>query len=168
MEKPNCVNCGSTNIMDVEYGTPDEKMIGKIEAGLILHGGCAINGLMQPYYCLNCDTRFDVHCTDVFMDHLNQIRFKTKDNEINLDFHPEHLDVQVNAVRRMIPYNKDLKNALKSSALEYWKTDNGNTWSIEISCPDYFRENIQLKGSDEIPYTFKIFKAFIDELTKPL
>ena len=58
--------------MNVEYGTPDETMIEKIEAGLILHGGCAIQGLMQPYYCLDCDTRFDVHCTDIFMDHLKQ------------------------------------------------------------------------------------------------
>ena len=102
------------------------------------------------------------------MDHLKQIRFKTKDEEIIVDFHPEHLDVQVNAIRRMIPYNKDLKDALSSSALEYWKTDNGNTWSIEISCPGYFRESIHLQGSDDKPYTFKRFKAFIDELTQPL
>ena len=165
MEKHNCVNCGSTNWMDVEYGTPDEAMIEKIEAGLILHGGCAIQGLMQPYYCLDCDTRFDVHCTDMFMDHLKQIRYQSKDEEIIVDFHPEHLDVQVNAIRRMIPYNKDLKDALESSALEYWKTDNGNTWSIEISCPGYFRESILLQGTDDKPYTFKRFKAFIDELT---
>jgi hypothetical protein len=60
--------------MDVEYGTPDDEMISRIEAGLILQGGCAIQGLMQPYYCLDCDTRFDVYCTDEFMDHLKQIR----------------------------------------------------------------------------------------------
>ena len=168
MEKHNCVNCGSTNWMDVEYGTPDEAMIEKIEAGLILHGGCAIQGLMQPYYCLDCDTRFDVHCTDIFMDHLKQIRYRSNDEEIVVDFHPEHLDVQVNAIRRMIPYNKDLKDALSSSALEYWKPDNGNTWSIEISCPGYFRESIQVQGNDDKPYTFKRFKAFIDELTQPL
>ncbi len=102
------------------------------------------------------------------MDHLKQIRYQSKDEEIIVDFHPEHLDVQVNAIRRMIPYNKDLKDALKSSALEYWKTDNGNTWSIEISCPGYFRENIQLQGNDDKPYTFKRFKGFIDELTNTL
>ena len=168
MKKHNCVNCGSKHWMNVEYGTPDKTMIEKIEANLILHGGCAIQALMQPYYCLDCDTRFDVHCTDIFMDHLKQIRYQSKDEEIIVDFHPEHLDVQVNAIRRMIPYNKDLKDALNSSALEYWKTDNGNAWSIEISCPGYFRESIQLQCSDDKPYTFKRFKAFIDELTHTL
>ena len=168
MEKHNCINCGSTNIMDVEYGTLDDEKISRIEAGLILHGGCAIQGLMQPYYCLDCDTRFDVQCTDIFMDHLKQIRYESKADEIIVDFHPEHLDVQINAVRRMIPYNKELKDTLRSSALEYWKTDNGNTWSIEVSCPGYFRESIQVQGSDDKPYTLKLFKAFIDKLTKTL
>lgn len=154
--------------MDVEYGTPDEDLIEKIEAGLVLHGGCAIQGLMQPYYCLDCDTRFDIQCTELFMDHLKQIHYKTNDEDIHIDFHPEHLDIQVNTFRRMIPYNKELKDSLYSSALEYWKTDNGNAWSMDISCPGYFRESIQLQGTDETPYTFKLFRAFLNKLTKTL
>lgn len=46
--------------MKVEYGIPDEAMIQKIEAGLILHGGCAIEGMMDPYYCLDCDQKFEL------------------------------------------------------------------------------------------------------------
>ena len=68
----------------------------------------------------------------------------------------------------MIPYNKELKDTLRSSALEYWKVDNGNTWSIEVSCPGYSRKSIQVQGSDDKPYTYKLFKAFIDKLTKTL
>lgn len=55
-----CPFCGSHSIMKVEYGIPDEAMIQKIEAGLILHGGCAIEGMMEPYYCLDCDQKFEL------------------------------------------------------------------------------------------------------------
>ena len=41
MQKINCVNCGSNTILPVEYGTPNEDMIQRIEQGQILHGGCA-------------------------------------------------------------------------------------------------------------------------------
>lgn len=53
-----CPFCHSNQIMRLEYGVPDTAMIQKIEEGLILHGGCAIEGLMEPYYCINCDQRF--------------------------------------------------------------------------------------------------------------
>lgn len=59
LEKITCPFCGSTEVMKLEYGTPDEAMILKIEQGLIFHGGCAIEGMMQPYYCIQCDQRIE-------------------------------------------------------------------------------------------------------------
>ena len=123
---------------------------------------------MQSLYRLDCATRFDAQCTNVFMVHLQQIRYHAEVETIILAFHPEHLDVQGHAVRRMIPYNNELKDALSSSAIEYGKVDDGHVWSIEIIWPGYFRENIQLQGSDDKPNTYKFFQAFIDELTKTL
>lgn len=165
MEKHNCVNCGSTNWMDVEYGTPDATMIEKIEAGLVLHGGCAIQGLMQAYYCLDCDTRFDLQCTDEFMRHLKQMRYKDSSQDIRITFLPEHLNIQVNTFSSMIAYNQHLKSRIQSSALEFWKTDHGDAWHLEIDCPGYFREKILLQGTQDKPHAFKLFKALLDDLT---
>jgi hypothetical protein len=164
MLKTECVNCGSNSILPVEYGTPHDEMISRIEKGEILHGGCAIQGLMQAHYCKECDTRFDVQCTDEFINHIKALTYSTKDMLITIYFEIDHLTLHAKYVEKEIPYLPELKEALKQTALEFWKEDNGNVWQIDIDCPGYFRDSIHLHGTEYRPSTFYKFNEFIQML----
>jgi len=164
MRKINCVNCGSNTILPVEYGTPDEEMIHKIENGQILHGGCAIQGLMQAHYCLECDTRFDAHCTEEFLNHIKALTYTSKDTQITIYFHLDHLVLHAKYVEKEIPYLLEFKEAFKECGIEYWKEDNGDEWTIDIDSPGYFRNSIQLKGTEFRPSTFYKFNDFLNRI----
>lgn len=164
MPKTECVNCGSNSILPVEYGTPNEAMIAKIEKGQILHGGCEIHGLMQAHYCLECDTRFDTECTEEFLNHIKALTYSSKDMLVTIYFHIDHLTLHAKYVEKEIPYLSDLKKAFKQTALEFWKEDNGNVWTIDIDCPGYVRDSIHLTGTEYRPTTFYKFNDFIQSL----
>lgn len=161
MLKTECVNCGSNSILPVEYGTPDEEMISNIEKGQILHGGCAIQGLMQAHYCTECDTSFDAQCTEEFLNHIKALTFSTKDMLVTIYFHIDHLTLHAKYVEKEIPYFVGLKEAFKHTALEFWKEDNGNVWQIDIDCPGYFKDSIHLSGTEFRPRTFHKFYEFL-------
>lgn len=149
-------------ILPVEYGKPDEEMIHKIENGQILSGGCAIQGLMQAHYCPECDTRFDAHCSEEFLNHIKALTYSSKETQITIYFYVDHLKLHAKYVEKEIPYLSEFKEALKHSAIEYWKEDNGDEWMIDIDCPGYIRESINLKGTKFRPSSFYLFKAFLD------
>lgn len=164
MQKIKCVNCGSNSILPVEYGTPNEDTIARIEKGEILHGGCAIQGLMQAHYCTACDTSFDVHCTEEFLNHIKAMTYSTKDMLITIYFEMDHLTLHAKYVEKEIPYLMEIKEVLKQTALEFWKEDNGDVWQIDIDCPGYLKDSIQLKGTEFKPSTFYKFNEFIQML----
>jgi|GEM_PF-1341378 len=78
MGKVICRNCGVTNTRKVVYGLLNEKIIKQIEKGQVLHGGCAIQGMMQPYYCFDCDTRFGLKSSPLFMNAVTSIKYRTQ------------------------------------------------------------------------------------------
>jgi len=78
MGKVICRNCGATNTRKVGYGLLNEKIIKQIEKGQVLHGGCAIQGMMQPYYCLDCDTRFGLKSSPLFINAVTSINYRTQ------------------------------------------------------------------------------------------
>ena len=164
MPKINCVNCGSESILPFEYGTPDEEMMHRIESGQVLHGGCAIQGLMQAHYCLECDTRFDLQCTEEFLNHIKALTYTSKEYQITIYFHLDHLVLNAKYVEKEIPYLTEFKEAFKHTALEFWKDDNGDDWSIDIDCPGYFRNSIHLKGTEFRPSTFYKFSEFLNQV----
>ena len=92
-----CPNCGLNNIMNIEYGTPDEAMIRRIEAGEILHGGCAIDGLMQNYYCLDCDTRFDLTSSQAFLESITSISVSV--GRLHYDVRIQDSEVLINGLK---------------------------------------------------------------------
>jgi len=78
MGKVICRNCGYTNTRKVVYGILDEKIIKQIEKGQVMHSGCAIQGMMQPYYCFDCDSRFGLKSSLLFMNTVTAIDYRTE------------------------------------------------------------------------------------------
>ena len=94
MGKVICRNCGAANTRRVVYGLLDEKIIKQIEKGQVLHGGCAIQGMMQPYYCFDCDTRFGLKSSPLFMNAVTEIDYHTE-TSINLSQIKEKCTLQI-------------------------------------------------------------------------
>ena len=72
-----------------------------------------IQGLMQSHYCLECDTRFDAHCTEEFLNHIKALTYTSKDTQITIYFHLDHLVLHAKYVEKEIPYLLEFKEAFK-------------------------------------------------------
>jgi hypothetical protein len=105
-----------------------------------------------------------VQCTDEFINHIKALTYSTKDMLITIYFEIDHLTLHAKYVEKEIPYLPELKEALKQTALEFWKEDNGNVWQIDIDCPGYFRDSIHIHGTEYRPSTFYKFNEFIQML----
>ncbi len=164
--KIKCCNCGSDDIMNVEYGTPDEKMIKRIEKGEILHGGCAVSGLMQKYYCMDCDTRFDDECTDLFVDHIRRIEFKDEQRHVDIIFAKENLHIKSDDIEKDIKYTDDIKKLLKKTQVEYLQSFMPSTYSIRFECYGYIQDIVEKSGNSTEPTNASLFINWIDEILK--
>lgn len=161
-----CCNCGSDDIMFVEYGTADESMIKRIENGEVLHGGCAINGLMQKYYCMECDSRFDDECTDLFIDHIRRIEFKQKDDVIEIIFKKDKLEVKTKDIDKEIEYTSDLKKSLKETQVEFYQSISPSEYQIRIECYGYIQDIVEKSGNESEPVNAVFFLNWINECLK--
>ena len=117
-----CPNCHAINSIEVEYGELTDNMIKRIENGEILHGGCAIKGLMPHYYCFSCDTRFDQQCSDEFINHICLI--------------------EVNAYPLQL--NDEMKSWIKESQIEYLKESHDQSENIVLHFEDYFISSLSV------------------------
>ena len=167
MPKITCPQCGGKTKLLIEYGTPDEAMIQKIEAGTILHGGCAIAGLMQPYYCPQCDLRYDEQCTSQFMRALKKLSFHSATDVVEIDFLPNQLSFSRNGVQKTRSYTANLHEALAHTQLEFWASTTPSTWTLRMELRGYFQEVIELQGTQKSPVAFKRWLIWLDSLTQP-
>lgn len=156
-----CPNCGLQNIMNVEYGNPDEAMIKRIEAGEILHGGCAIDGLIQSYYCLDCDTRFDVKSSTLFLESLKEIRVNT--GRLHLEVRVLASEVLINGQKINI-LKKDFLQELAVFGIEFWNHTSSHHPDVQIVCPTYHVHSIDIDFDVHIPYHFEAFKIYLEYL----
>lgn len=138
-----CLNCESVNIKKVEYGELTEEFILSIEKGEILHGGCAIKGLMPAYYCLDCDTRFDDECSQEFIDALVQIELRNQNVVINF----KQSWIKINQFKETLTDLEisELKKCIKASQIEYFKPSiNGN---LVCTFSHYFVDELKINAN---------------------
>ena len=154
MAQVKCPQCGSKVSLPVVYGTLDETLIQAIEDGELLHGGCAISGLMQAHYCPVCDVRYDDLCMDEFMNKLKKLSYQDKHQSFTLDFYADYMVLTQDQHREVVVYTSSHKHALAQTQLEYWSSLDQGTWTIDLILPDYFRDHIHLKGTKEKPYAY--------------
>ena len=156
-----CPNCGLNNIMNIEYGNPDEAMIRRIEAGEILHGGCAIDGLMQNYYCLDCDTRFDLTSSQHFLESITSISVSV--GRLHYDIRIQDSVVLINGLK--INLDKTLfLNEISIFGLEFWNHTQSHHPDVHIECPTYFMDHIDVDFDVHIPYHFEAFRIYLEYL----
>lgn len=156
-----CPNCGLNNIMNIEYGNPDEAMIKRIEAGEILHGGCAIDGLMQKYYCLDCDTRFDTVSSNQFLSSIKHINVHV--GHSNFDVRINEAEVLINGLK--INIDKALfLSEISIFGLEFWNHTQSYHPDVHIECPSYFINHIDVDFDVHIPYHFEAFRIYLEYL----
>ena len=174
MDETRCLNCGSTHVMKVEYGMPDDAMVARIEAGEILHGGCKVNGLTQSLFCLECETRFDPTSTPEFLSALQRITF-TRNGE-SFDIVLEHegstltmLGVTQECQTTLITDAITIEN-FRLCGLEFWDTEKYvenmvvGEWRLEMECDGYLRQLDLQDGNQRAPYAFSKWLRFLDEL----
>lgn len=171
MDETRCLNCGSTHVMKVEYGMPDDAMVARIEAGEILHGGCKVNGLTQSLFCMECETRFDLISTPEFMSALQRIKF-TRDGE-SFDIVLEHEDSVVDRLiltqecRTTIITNHKHIDRLIQCGLEFWdqsgfmENKEAGEWRLEWIAEGYFRNIEHLSVNRRAPYAFDRWMDFL-------
>ncbi|MBN2849315.1 MAG: hypothetical protein JXK92_01545 [Erysipelotrichaceae bacterium] len=171
MDEERCLNCGSTHVMKVEYGMPDDAMVARIEAGEILHGGCKVNGLTQSLFCMDCETRFDPVSTPEFMSALQRIKF-TRDGE-SFDIVLEHGDsgierlVVTQECKTTIITNHRHIDQLIQCGLEFWnqagflEKDEAGEWRLEWVAEGYFRNDELVSGNRRAPYAFDRWLDFL-------
>jgi hypothetical protein len=155
MSLHNCPQCGSESFIPVVYGTLDETMIQRIESGEILHGGCAISGLMQALYCQACDVRYDDYCTDEFITKLRQLNYQDQEHNFTLDFNSDHITLTQMHQSQTLTYTPELKHQLSLTQIEYWTSLDQGSWSINLTLSDYFRDQILIHGNKHTPFAFK-------------
>ena len=161
-----CCNCGSNDIMNVEYGTPNDEMIKRIEKGEILHGGCAISGLMQKYYCMDCDSRFDDECTDLFINHIRQIEIVEGNNHTEIHFTKDKLQLKIGEFEKVIDYTDNIKNELKQSQVEFYQSYDTSKIKIRIECFGYIQDVVEKTIADNEPVNGYKFLDWINKLKK--
>jgi len=174
MDETRCLNCGSTHVMKVEYGMPDDAMVARIEAGEILHGGCKVSGLTQSLFCLDCETRFDPVSTPEFLSALRRIKF-TRNGE-SFDIVLEHGNsgierlVVTQECKTTIITNRTNIDQLMQCGLEFWdvhryvENREAGQWKLALEMDDYIRELELQHGDQRAPYAFGRWLEFLDEL----
>ena len=174
MDETRCLNCGSTHVMRVEYGMPDDAMVARIEAGEILHGGCNVSGLTQSLFCMDCETRFDPTSTPEFMSALRRITF-TRNGE-SFDIVLEHKDTEVDRLiltqeckTTMITDRKSI-DQLSRCGLEFWnqsgfmENKEAGEWRLGWIAEGYFRKDEHFTGNRHAPYAFDRWLDFLEGL----
>lgn len=53
-----CPNCGSGEVLPIEYGYPGLEMGEAAERGEIVPGGCLVNDIDRAWHCQRCDYEF--------------------------------------------------------------------------------------------------------------
>jgi hypothetical protein len=149
-----CPQCGRKDFIPVAYGTPDEAMIERIEAGTLLHGGCAISGLMQTHYCPHCDVRYDMQCTPEFLDGIQTLSYSDAHTHFVVHFDSHQLRIVQNNDIQQFPYTQELQASFSNTQIEFWQSTDDQAWCIHINSPQYFRDVIELSGSAESPSAF--------------
>lgn len=152
--------------MPVEYGTVDDAMIKRIENGEILHGGCAVSGLMQKYYCLDCDSRFDDLCTDLFMSHIRRIEYKHDNEVIEIAFSKDKLYLKTKEFDKEIDYSEDIKDQLRKTQVEYYQSVSPSRYQIRIECFGYIQDIVEKEGNMTEPVKAILFQNWIEDLLK--
>lgn len=140
--------------MPVAYGTPDDAMIQLIEAGQILHGGCALSGLMQAYYCVNCDVRYDPHCTPEFLNGIQTLTYSDVHQTLIIHFEAQQLRIFQNNQIQITPYTPELQTIFSQTQIEFWQNIENPEWHIVIKTTDYVRESIELTGTQTTPVAY--------------
>lgn len=154
MPEIRCPHCGSDSFIPVAYGTPDDAMIQLIETGQILHGGCAISGLMQAYYCVNCDVRYDPQCTPEFLKGIQTLTYSDVHQTFIIYFEAQQLRIFQNNQIQIIPYTAELQTIFSQTQIEFWQSTEKTDWRIVIKTIDYFRESIELTGTHTTPVAY--------------
>jgi hypothetical protein len=159
-----CPRCGHEKPLSIAYGNPDDAMIAAIESGALLHGGCAIAGLMPAYYCVLCDVRYDVRCSDEFMRQLKRLHYHQGESTISIHFTSDTISIVSPAISFTTPYTDTLKEKLALTQIEYWEHSEPIVWSLTCELEGYPQERFSVQGNATQPRSFALFQAWLSDV----